>query len=125
LNAETGTGEGRTGKFRARDRLLKRSEFLSVSRQGRKIQDIGFILFYQPGRSDRPRLGVTVSKRVGGAVTRNRLKRQMREYFRRNRSKLGVNLDFNLIAKPAAARFSGGEVQASLDRLFSQIKADS
>lgn len=109
--------------FSQTDRLLKRSEFLAVSRHGRKLQDSCFLIFFLPGRKDRPRLGITVSKRVGNAVTRNRLKRLIREFFRKNRDLLEANWDINIIAKPAAAKLTTREVETSLNRLFSKLKA--
>lgn len=108
--------------FDSSDRLLKRREFLALTRYGRKVQDGSFLIFYRSGLQDRPRLGITVSKRVGKAVIRNRLKRLIREFFRRNRQVLGGNPDINVIAKPAAARLSTQEVEAALDRFFSKIR---
>jgi len=112
----------KTAGFRQTDRLLKRAEFLAVSRYGRKIQDSWFLVIYIPGRRNCPRLGVTVSKRVGNAVTRNRLKRLIREFFRKNRHALEVNWDINIIAKPAAANLTTQEVAASLNRLFLSLR---
>ena len=57
------------------------------------------------------RLGLTVSRRVGGAVTRNRVKRRIREWFRRNRSALPLDRDLVVIARPAAARLEGCEIE--------------
>lgn len=121
--SDTRGGAGKSAGFTQSDRLLKRSEFLSVSRHGRKLQDSWFLVFCLPGRKERPRLGITVSKRVGNAVTRNRLKRLIREFFRKNRDLLEANWDINIIAKPAAAKLTTREVEASLNRLFSKIKA--
>ncbi|MFP4225971.1 MAG: ribonuclease P protein component [Desulfobacterales bacterium] len=112
----------RTEGFQPSDRLLRRAEFLSVSKSGKKLQDPYFILIYQTGRTDRPRLGVTVSKRVGKAVTRNRLKRLIREFFRKNRFALETNWDINIIAKPAAASLTARGVQDALAGLFSRIR---
>ena len=108
--------------FRHSDRLLKRAEFLSLSKTGKKVQDTSFIIIYQMGRQNHPRLGITVSKRVGKAVTRNRLKRWIREFFRKNRFALEANWDINIIAKPAAAKLTASEVHEALARLFSRIR---
>jgi len=107
--------------FRHSDRLLKRAEFLSLSKTGKKVQDTSFIIIYQKGRQKHPRLGITVSKRVGKAVTRNRLKRWIREFFRKNRFALEANWDINIIAKPAAAKLTASEVHEALAGLFSRI----
>lgn len=112
----------KTEGFHPSDRLLRRAEYLSVSKTGKKVQDPYFILIYQMGQTDRPRLGVTVSKRVGKAVTRNRLKRLIREFFRKNRFALETNWDINIIAKPAAASLTARRVQDSLAGLFSRIR---
>ncbi len=54
-------------------------------------------------KSGPTRLGVTASKKVGGAVQRNRVKRLVREYFRCNYSKLDQLVDISIIAKKGAS----------------------
>ncbi|MFO7839396.1 MAG: ribonuclease P protein component [Desulfosalsimonadaceae bacterium] len=115
--------QGKRAGFSRSERLLKRHQFLAVSRRGRKVQDACFIVYYRPGGTDNPRLGVTVSRRVGNAVTRNRVKRVIREFFRNNRHLLEGNWDLNVIAKPAASGLTAQEAAVSLNRLFSKCKA--
>ena len=57
------------------DRILKRREFIALSKSGRRIQTEYFIAIFSPARFNRSRLGVTVTKKVGNAVERNRIKR--------------------------------------------------
>jgi ribonuclease P protein component len=52
----------------------------------------------------RSRLGLVVSRRVGGAVERNRVKRVVREWFRQNRTQLPFTADLVVIARKDAAR---------------------
>jgi ribonuclease P protein component len=64
------------------------------------------------------RLGITVTRRVGKAVTRNRVKRQIRECFRRRRRLLGAGLDVVVIARGGAAQLLTAEVETELGGLF-------
>src|SRR5438552_330969 len=92
----------RSESFRPSERLRKRSEFLRVQRQGRKLGTPNFLLFLLDGPGERARLGVTVSKKVGGAVQRNRIKRLVREVFRRNSSLFPAGKDLVVVAKRTA-----------------------
>jgi ribonuclease P protein component len=67
----------------AADRLHRRTEFLWLQREGLRSQTAHFAIYAirSPGQ-ERSRLGITVSRRIGGAVVRNRVKRRVRECFR-------------------------------------------
>jgi ribonuclease P protein component len=65
----------------------------------------------------RPRLGVTVSRRVGNAIVRNRVKRRIREWFRRERETLPAGSEVVVIARPDAASLSFQEAARLLSTL--------
>jgi ribonuclease P protein component len=98
--------------FSKDDRLRKRREFeecysSGVRVSGRHIQI--FLLADPPGALSRPRLGISVPRRVGTAVTRNRVRRRLREIFRRTRSSLSIGaarLVVNARPSSAGAAFS-------------------
>ena len=96
-------------------RLRRRSEYLGVQQRGRRRHTTHFV-FLSAVEPNGPgvRLGVTVSARVGGAVVRNRIKRQVREVFRALRRELAGPADFVAIAKPSAARASNTELRREL-----------
>jgi len=85
--------------FPSRYRLLKRSDFLHVANMGCKIVTPHFIICYMENVHSHARLGVTVSKKIGNAVLRNKLKRYLREFFRNNKNIFKNNYDFSIIAR--------------------------
>jgi ribonuclease P protein component len=111
----------RSHTFSKADRLLKRHEFLHLSASGKRVQNRYFIANFGPGRFQRSRLGITVTKKVGCAATRNRLKRYVREYFRLHRHRLKGHWDINIIAKKPAADLPSRLVFSSLETLFDSI----
>lgn len=107
--------------FTKADRILKRNDFIQLSETGRKLYHDYFIANYAPGRTGRSRLGITVTRKVGGAVTRNRIKRLVREYFRLNKHVLAGEWDINIIAKKEAADLSSQKIFAALQDIFERI----
>ena len=71
------------------------------------------------------RLGLTVSRRVGRAVERNRVKRGVREWFRRNRSALPLDRDLVVIARPAAADLEQREIEREFAGAIPKLAAAS
>ena len=97
---------------RRRRRLSRSGEFDRVYREGRSHASRHLVVYAFP-RSDAesPRLGVSVGRKLGGAVDRNRVKRQLRDAFWKNSDALKDGHDFVIVARPAAgelARDGGG-----------------
>jgi ribonuclease P protein component len=107
--------------FNKADRLLKRSEFLRLAKTGKKIQNSCFIAIYAPGRVKRTRLGVTVTRNVGNATTRNRIKRFAREYFRLNKHNITGCWDINIISKKKTADLTSRKAFLSLQNIFNRM----
>ncbi len=72
-------------------RITRRRDFVRAYEEGRKIHARYSVVFVIANTSGRPRLGVTATRRLGNAVTRNLMKRRVREIFRRNRVSLGLD----------------------------------
>jgi len=111
--------------FPAAVRLRKRWEFLQIQGAGVKHHLRHFLVFVsttatskaQPNRSATARLGVTVTRKVGPAVVRNRIRRLVREVFRRKRDSFRAGCDMVWVAKQSAASVSYAEVEADMDAL--------
>ena len=88
-------------KFLKSDRIRHRNDFRRIQETGRKIHTKGFLIAILP--SDRLRLGVTVSSRVGNSVRRNRIKRLVRETFRLHRDLFPETGDVVVIARSDCA----------------------
>jgi ribonuclease P protein component len=82
------------------ERLRRKNDFNRVYQQGKKIISSAFVLYIDSDRNRRyRRLGITTSKKVGNAVTRNRCKRLVRELFRRNKEKFPEGSDIIVVVK--------------------------
>jgi ribonuclease P protein component len=103
--------------FAAVDRLHRSAEFLRLQRNGVRFQSPHFVLYagnldIEPERS---RLGVTVSRRIGNAAVRNRVKRRVRECFRRElRARLPVGTSLVVIARGGAGALGSAAISDEL-----------
>jgi ribonuclease P protein component len=98
------------------NRLRRRDEFQAAYRRGRSWAHPLLALHVLP-RREGVRVGVTVSKKVGGAVVRNRVRRRLREAIRVRLPEWRTGFDLVLVARTAAAEASFGDLAASVDEL--------
>lgn len=96
-------------------RLTKRAYFDKVYRYGKSAANHQFVLYYMPQpRQPSFRLGVSVSKKIGNAVTRNRIRRMLKEIVRLNAERLAGGYDLILIARKPAAEMTYQEMEKSV-----------
>jgi ribonuclease P protein component len=88
-----------------RNRLSRSRDFDAVYRQGKSVSTRFLVLYWFPrdDGGDEPRLGLAVPKAVGNAVTRNKMKRQLRETFRARLPELPQDQDYVLVVRPGFA----------------------
>ena len=103
-------------RFGKADRLLLRPEFRRAAAVGSRRASDHFIVYLSRNKLGRPRLGITASRKVGNAAVRNRIKRLVREYFRRSRDRMPGSRDILVIARRAGPEMKLADVTRELDR---------
>ncbi len=120
-NASLRTDVAVCREFQRPDRIVAHSDFEMLKAKGLKVQDRHLFAVFFPSSSGRTRIGMTITKRVGNSVTRNRIKRFIREFYRQNRNLLKGFWDINFIARHSAAKAPHEEIDACLVKLCRKI----
>ncbi len=108
-------------RFPKNQRLLSRRQFVRLTRCGRRLQSAHFLLLWAPRSAGRSRLGITVTRRLGKATARNRLKRLVRESFRQS-SLVPPGLDLALVAQRGADALGYAQLDQELCGLWQRLR---
>lgn len=104
------------------NRVRKRVEFLAIQSEGARVNGDCLVFIVQP-RSDGPlRLGITASRKIGGAVQRNRARRLIREAFRAVFAELPAALDIVVIVRRPIAERKLADILAEWQRALPRIR---
>ncbi|MDL2269220.1 ribonuclease P protein component [Desulfosarcina sp. OttesenSCG-928-A07] len=114
--------KGAGNRFTKADRIRKTSDYKRLSTHGKRLSGRGFVFVYQNNTFGRLRLGITVSRKFGKAVQRNRIKRIIREYFRINRTRFHGAWDVNVIVRTAAGKHDTATLQQELSMCLMSIE---
>jgi ribonuclease P protein component len=115
---------GRTPPFRfpKAQRLTRPVEFLRVKAEGKSQRGAALIVaVLDTSSASKSRVGFVTSKRVGGAVVRNRIRRRLREIVRRHPEAVPGGIWMVVIARPAAARARSAVLEDEWLRLTSRV----
>lgn len=102
-------------------RVKKSQDFDNIIRKKQSFANRQFVIYYQENKLDHMCLGISVSKKLGKAHERNRLKRYVRESFKTRKDFL-KNYDIIIIVRPAAKGLSFLEFGSSIDHVLKRSK---
>ena len=108
--------------FPKRDRLLNRGDFVNVNREGKRHHTARFVIYFRKNGLGFSRLGITTGKKTGNAVTRNRIKRLIREFYRLHKAYLPQGYDILVAAKKGAGDMDFWKVREELLVFFTDKK---
>ncbi len=96
------------------ERIKDREDFSRTFKAGKRIRTPGFTIVFAPNGLDYSRIGISVGRRFGRAVQRNRAKRIFRELFRLNKDQLPKGLDYIFMPGPKLRELGWTELQREL-----------
>ena len=108
--------------LREQNRIKKRKEFGYIHKHGDPVFGTNIILLYTNNNFKKVRVGFSVSKKVGKAHVRNKIKRQLRAIVREYMPNIETSTNYVLIAKPTIANISFEKMKKECIKLFDKVK---
>lgn len=109
-----------TQGFPRSERLTRKSEYERTYREGEKGVNHAFVCYVVRQAGQGRKIGYAVSRKVGSAVVRNRIKRYIREFYRTRRASLVADVTLVLVARVTAAKLTHAQCDEAMSRLFQQ-----
>jgi ribonuclease P protein component len=101
---------------------VRGAEFEAVYRGGRRRSSATFVIFLRPNGSEKTRFGMSVKKALGNAVTRNRIRRRVREILRLHREEIAPGWDVVIHPGRATGTLKFAKLEAELLALLPRVQ---
>ncbi|MFQ5839158.1 MAG: ribonuclease P protein component [Candidatus Methylomirabilales bacterium] len=111
-----------TERFTKKARLCETGEYRTALTCGRRVDGRGLSLVTYHRRLPGRRLGLAIGRPAGQAVARNRIKRRLREFFRRHAAGIVDGVDLIVMVHRDLSRLSGVQFRAELHELFARAE---
>lgn len=119
--SRSGPSAARRPESFGRDRrVLRRSDYLETYARGRRHVGRLLVVFVRPGEGASARLGVTITKKTGSAVVRNRLRRRLKELFRRSDA-FTSPVDVVVNVRPGAEKAGFSDLARDFEKLALRV----
>lgn len=105
-----------------RQRVKKNEDFQIIFKRGKSFANRQFVVYCLEKEQEEFRLGLSVSKKVGNAVVRNRIKRYIRQTFLELKDQVSSQMDYIIIARNPAAKLDFHETKKSLEHVLKIAK---
>lgn len=102
-------------------RIKNKKEFDNIIKKGKSIKNKYFILYYVEKKEEESRYGIAVGKKIGNAVTRNKIKRQMREIIKLSKKEFQKDKDYIIIIRKESLKLNFLEMQKNLIFLIKKV----
>lgn len=97
-------------------------DFMFMYRRARSLCADCLVLYYRKNKTDNLRLGITVTKKVGKAVVRNRIRRRIREVFTELSGEIPPSYDIIIVSRAKAAQCDYSEIKSALKYLLKKAE---
>ena len=98
--------------------IKKNHEFAKIYKKAKSVANKHLVLYVMPNGKESNFLGISISKKLGSAVARNRLRRLIKEQYRLSSSHLAQGFNLVIIVRPVAKDLTFEQVGKSLDHLY-------
>ena len=112
----------KVNSLRPIERIKKNSEFRIVLGRGERVESDNLTFYFAENRLGFSRIGLSLSKKTGNAVKRNRIKRLVREVFRRQKKRFKEGYDIVVICRRALPEIKLTQMETIFNRVLSKSK---